>query len=399
MSKLEEFVTATKEILEQGRVSDSEVERTLSDLLNAIEKNNKRFDRVLKMSDKMGATIVQQKEELEQALTDLKKSQEQLIQSEKMATIGQLVANIAHEINTPIGAIKSSNETASASLTLVVDQLQTALSHLGNSELDLFWELICHVEESRPPLTFKEKRDAAKKLIAQMKAESVNLNQSQAKNLIEIGILDNPSRFLPLLLLEQSEEILGVLGHFANLKKSNSTIAQAGEKASKIVFTLKTFAHSDSSEKKIKANIKDGLETVLTLYHSQLEKSVELTSSLEDIPEMLCYPDELNQLWTNLVQNALQAMNNQGRLDVNLVQKDEQIVISIKDSGPGIPQEIQKKIFEPFYTTKAGGQGSGLGLDIVKKIIEKHGGTIDLISEPGQGALFTVKIPLVTDED
>jgi signal transduction histidine kinase len=111
------------------------------------------------------------------------------------------------------------------------------------------------------------------------------------------------------------------------------------------------------------------------------------------LPAVLCYPDELNQVWTNLIHNALQAMDNQGTLTIEAVQKDTSVLVKITDSGKGIPPEILPKIFEPFFTTKPAGEGSGLGLDIVKKIIEKHQGKIDVESVPGKTA-FTVSLPI-----
>jgi signal transduction histidine kinase len=121
---------------------------------------------------------------------------------------------------------------------------------------------------------------------------------------------------------------------------------------------------------------------------------VEVIRHYAELPPVLCYPDELNQVWTNLIHNALQAMNYQGTLTIDVTTTiDQQAKISITDSGSGIPEEIQSKIFEPFFTTKPPGEGSGLGLDIVKKIIEKHHGQIEVKSIPGQ-TIFTIYLPI-----
>ena len=117
----------------------------------------------------------------------------------------------------------------------------------------------------------------------------------------------------------------------------------------------------------------------------------------QDIPAIFCYPGELNQVWTNLIHNALQAMDYQGTLTINSSTRNEQIVISITDTGKGIPNEIQEKIFEPFFTTKPAGEGSGLGLDIVKKIIDKHQGRIHVESQPGN-TTFRVVLPIIERE-
>jgi signal transduction histidine kinase len=141
-------------------------------------------------------------------------------------------------------------------------------------------------------------------------------------------------------------------------------------------------------------NITQGIETVLTLYQNQIKQGVEVVRNYQaQLPAVQCYPDELNQVWTNLIHNALQAMDNQGTLTIDAVQKDTSVLVKITDSGKGIPPEILPNIFEPFFTTKPAGEGSGLGLDIVKKIIEKHQGKIDVESVPGQTA-FTVSLPI-----
>ena len=109
---------------------------------------------------------------------------------------------------------------------------------------------------------------------------------------------------------------------------------------------------------------------------------------------MRCLPDEINQVWTNLVHNALQAMDHKGTLSIGLRREGDWAHVSVGDSGCGIPEEIRERIFDPFFTTKPAGEGTGLGLDIVRKIIEKHGGRIAVDSEPGRGSVFTVSLPI-----
>ena len=140
--------------------------------------------------------------------------------------------------------------------------------------------------------------------------------------------------------------------------------------------------------------MQEGLETVLTLYNNQIKQSVELIKEYADLPPIRCYPDELNQVWTNILHNALQAMDYKGTLIVTISQQDNNAVVAITDSGQGIPSEIKEQIFTPFFTTKAAGEGSGLGLDIVKKIIDKHDGKIEVDSQVEKGTTFSVWLPL-----
>src|ERR687885_2740019 len=161
------------------------------------------------------------------------------------------------------------------------------------------------------------------------------------------------------------------------LVRSTRTITTATDRAAKVVFALKSYARYEHSGEKVQAQITEGIESILTLYHSQFKQGVEVIRNYSELlPSILCYPDELNQVWTNIIHNALQAMDYQGALTIDVTTIDQQAHISITDSGKGIPPEIKSRIFEPFFTTKPPGEGSGLGLDIVKKIIEKHDGKI-----------------------
>jgi signal transduction histidine kinase len=143
----------------------------------------------------------------------------------------------------------------------------------------------------------------------------------------------------------------------------------------------------------IDSNIHEGLETVLTLYYNKIKHTVEVRRQYGRIPPVACYPDELNQVWTNLIHNALQAMEYRGTLTIRTEAQDQDVAVSITDSGSGIPEDVRQRIFEPFFTTKPQGEGSGLGLDIARKIVEKHQGDIQVESRPGE-TTFSVKLPI-----
>ena len=160
-----------------------------------------------------------------------------------------------------------------------------------------------------------------------------------------------------------------------------------------IVFALKSYARQDNSGQMTRANITDGIDVVLTLYHNQLKQGIEVIKNYESVPEILCYPEELNQVWTNLIHNAIQAMGDRGKLTITVTEQNNGVLVQITDSGAGIPAEIKDKIFTPFFTTKPAGEGTGLGLDIVSKIIDKHRGTIEVESEPGN-TVISVWLPV-----
>lgn len=338
----------------------------------------------------------QKNEELTVTLAQLQETQNQLVQSEKMAALGQLIAGIAHEINTPLGAIRSSIGNITNFFENNLETLPCFFKELSVDRQSDFLNLMQKSSQQIHSLSTREKREFKRAMKQQLEEQGIKNADSMASVLVNIGLLENLQQFLPLLQDPDSEKIIKTAYEFASVQRSARTIATATERAAKVVFALKNYARYDSTGEKVQVNIPEGIETVLTLYHNQLKQGVEVIKNYQpQLPAVPCYPDELNQVWTNLIHNALQAMDNQGTLRIDAKQQDSWVMVSITDSGSGIPAEILPKIFEPFFTTKPVGEGSGLGLDIVRKIIEKHHGRIDVESMPAK-TTFTVSVPINT---
>ena len=332
--------------------------------------------------------------ELKKALDDFHESQAQLIQSEKMAALGQIVAGLAHEINTPIGAIKSSVENIVQSLKDTLNQLPLLFQTMNNEQTQDFFKLLERSYEARAAFTTREERKIRKAIMKEMEYHGIEDVRHFADIFIKLNIYENIEPYVPLIKSSNADFILSAAYKISSLTFNTKNISIAVNKASKVVFALKSFARYDHSSEKIKARLKDGLETVLTIYSNQIKQNTKLIKNYEDVDEIYCFPDELNQVWTNLIHNSLQAMKNKGTLSIEIKKQGNFQLVSVRDTGCGIPDEIKDKIFNPFFTTKKAGEGSGLGLDIVKKIVDKHNGKIEVESETGKGTTFLVYIPV-----
>lgn len=214
-----------------------------------------------------------------------------------------------------------------------------------------------------------------------------------ADRIVDLGVseffLEN-ERFLPYF---KSSVLLELVLSELNTLRSIESIRLAVERTSKIVYSLKNYGRFDRNEAKSEINLVDTIETVLTLYQSKMKSGVECIRLYNVKPIIAGYPDELIQIWTNLIYNALQAMAFKGTLTIQVEELEKEVVVRVKDTGSGIPLAIQKRIFEPFYTTKEKGEGTGLGLGIVKQSVEeRHHGRIQFQSEPGNTE-FQVTLP------
>ena len=338
--------------------------------------------------------LEEKNEALTEALDQLRATQNQLILQEKMAALGHLVAGVAHEINTPLGAIRASISNISNALDASVQELPRLFQQLSPERQADFFTLIRAALNCRENFSSREARKTRRKLRTELEARQINDAEFVSNTLVNMGICQDISPFIPLLREKNNTLILRTAYNLFVQENNSRNIMTAVERASKVVFALKSYARHDDSGRMTTAKVTEGLDVVLTLYHNHLKHGIDVIREYEDVPEIHCYPDELNQVWTNLIHNAIHAMGGKGELSIAVSeQEDGQLVIRITDSGSGIPEAVQDRIFEPFFTTKASGEGSGLGLDIVWKIIERHGGNIKVNSQPGR-TTFSIFLPL-----
>ena len=290
------------------------------------------------MEQKMRAS----NDELEKAYTQLKESQLALVQSEKMASLGQMVAGVAHEINTPLGYVQN-NVAIGKELFLQIQSMVAEYESLVDS--------LMNNQASEDQLA------AQVQLVAEMRSD---LNVQEVLGEMH-GLM--------------SDSLYGI------------------DQISELVLNLKNFSRMDAAASDT-INVNDCIESALNIGRNVLKNKVEVVKELGDLPHISCAPSQLNQVFLNLLTNAAHAIETQGKVVIRSWHTEDAIHISVADTGKGIAQENLTRIFDPFFTTKPVGEGTGLGLAITHQIIQQHGGDIWVESTVGEGTCFHINIPV-----
>jgi len=316
-----------------------EKEASQAEALN-IAKENERIIR--EQNVMLELKVTERTHELNESLEDLKQTQSQLVESEKMASLGQLTAGIAHEINNPINFVTSNINPLKRDIEMMMEAL-TVIEDMGASDLP-------KAEKQKKIQEYKEELD------------------------------------FDYLTMEIKHLIKG--------------INEGANRTAEIVKGLKIFSRLDEDDLK-KADMNEGLESTMVIANNLLNNKIRVIKQYGDLPAIECYAGKLNQVFLNIISNAIYAVhkrfgeNEGGLITITTTCNDENVFIKISDNGTGMDTEVQRKIFEPFFTTKDVGEGTGLGLSIAYNTIKKHNGQIIVNSAPGEGTEFILELPII----
>ena len=333
------------------------------------------------------------------------KGLESFIQNrEKMAALGTLAAGLAHELNNPAAALVRALKDVTPSLlelqrmNLIYGQRNVDEEHTQQwlEVRDHGYDII--IEGSLDSLTISDREE---ELIDWLEDYGVEDAWKLADPLAAGGITPETLDILMERWRDDSTELRDMGIRWLALSFDVMSSIQAGlrgaERISALISSMKSYSHLDRGAQQV-VDVHIGIEDTLRLFSYKLKQGIEIQRDYDrTIPKISAYGSELNQVWTNLIDNAIDSMKGEGTIAITTSSCQDRVIITISDSGSGIPEDVRSRIFEPFFTTKPVGKGSGLGLDIVRRIVEnRHRGIISCDSQPGK-TTFTVGLPIETD--
>ena len=308
------------------------------------------------------------------------------MQQEKLFALGKLSAGLAHELNNPAAAAQRATEELRETIVALPDATSKLYSHDQHTNLfnTLQQKALQQAATASPLLDPLAKSDREDELASWLADHNVEVGWQLASTFVEAGL---ERVWFDELAAQLDKELLPgfivLLEKTLQMQASLKTLEQSTTRMTTLVQAVKSYSYMDQASLQ-EINVHEGLESTLTILGHEL-KNIEVTRKYDStLPRICAYGSELNQVWTNLLDNAADALNGKGKITLSTQRENDYVVVEIADNGPGIPEEIQSRIFEPFFTTKGVGKGTGLGLDIAYRVIVgHHKGDLQVISRPG----------------
>jgi len=327
---------------------------------------------------------------------ELRDKLDRVIQSDKLATLGQMVAGIAHEINSPSGAVNAAIVNMNHHLKSLIESFWV-LDKLEITREDFrrMMGIITNMtsaldgDQRRSP---GEIRDEQKRITEMLQQQGVPDSQKLAKPIARMDLTKNIDELLPLARTYDTDSILIFFTHCSRIISSAKDIKVSINMLTRIIKALKSYSYPRQEKPEI-ADINESIDTALTILNHRFKYRIQVEWRRGDVPNIWCYASELSHVWINIIHNAIQAIDDEGEITIETFTTDTYLGVKITDNGMGIPTEIQGRIFDIDFTTKPQGEGTGLGLYIARQIIEKHRGTIEVVSSPGK-TTFEIHLPL-----
>ncbi len=338
--------------------------------------------------------VTERTRDLQKSLADLKQAQELLVESEKITALGHLAAGMAHELNTPLGAIASSNRLVVDFLNGKYLPIAQFLTSAAEPHKALFLKVLevamstGVLEEGQLTMQI---RKAVRNTSVELRKRAIEPSDEIAELLVDAGLSDKLPELLDYLVVPEAKRTLELAAQGVIALRMSEVIGIAAHKASYVVSALRSYVSPEQQAGDVPVQVDEEIKKVLVLMHNMLKYGVQVHCEFGGV-QVIGSSDKLGQVWLNLIRNAAQAMQFKGELLIRTRVEGGFALISIIDSGTGIAPEIHNRIFEPFFTTKPQGEGMGLGLDICKRIVEQHCGSIDFLSIPGHTE-FIVRLP------
>jgi signal transduction histidine kinase len=318
------------------------------------------------------------------------------LRQEKLMSLGKLSAGLAHELNNPAAATQRS---ASQLIEAMFDLEKRSASLGAKIGVDGLEKLVTHLSTLKhEPLTALERSEREDELAKWLEQNGAQNAYDWAATWVDAGADIAWVEGLHTLKYEVASkeampEVVAWLEATLRTRSLVNVIKDSSERISGLVKAIKNYTYMDQAAKQ-DINLQDGLENTLSLFNYKLKKGITVERDYApNLPKISAFGSELNQVWTNLIDNAIDAMNGQGIIRIKTALDGDHILVEIGDNGPGIPKDVQARIFEPFFTTKEVGKGTGLGLDTVRQIVKHHQGSIRVESKPGD-TRFQVRLPI-----